>query len=765
MGTHARGNVVSWVPSPKLNNKTFATESRGAEWALNTLMQFDSKVLWYGDQPEPVDIVRSYKNGRKRRASYTPDGVSFTSLGPIVYEAKTLSDVEKLLVKYPSDWKRLESNAVVYIPAKEAFMRLGLTHKVYIYKPEDYIYITNLDHILWARASLEFCSPESSEINKAFEMQFVLTLAVLQNQLKLSNQTPLIRAIDEGHIVVDLKDQLITDSENCLASTTHALLEHGKELRRSQLVYRKDLVNSKNLSLVPSLKGAEGALVRLEALNKGLSNRSTRRWKARIKAGEQLGLSPFQSLISNYHRCGNRKKNLNYKVQNFLNNYLLNSFIHRQGISEYRGFVDYQSLARDAHPEFSPVSHKTFTRHLSKIPPEVIAYAKGGNRMGNQMALPTDPEHRHLKAQTAWERAAIDHYCVDLYLVVYAKKDKIVAERPWLTLMVDLYTGKVLAFSISFKKPSRHSVAKVLRSCVRNHGSLPREIIFDRGAEFKSVYLASLLAHYSVILSLRPAGNPRYGGEVEGFFGEFKKLWLCQRSGNLANYKEARAVDGKKTPKKAAVLFPADFHRELKLFCAWRENACRGTGGHSAEILFEQSCKDYPYVSRTISYDAEFIIVTCVEAKKYTVDMQRGINVLGTWYSSPAMQLLLSKPRKNEVRLDPENPNLIFVKVCDQWEPFYSSEINAYSAKSPEHQLAEGMIKHEAANLKKKIRFEDDIDLARLVHEMDRVREEQEAPPILEFEMTESITEEQVEVFSKLKNTTVRPLNIRAWEA
>jgi putative transposase len=635
-------------------------------------------------------------------------------------------------------------------------------HEVFIYKPEDRFYIANLNHILWLREQPDICAPERSEINRVLKQQFTLTLSELKRRLNLSSQAGLVKAIDEGNVVVDLKGQLIADPDSCLASTSLALLEHGNELRQSQLVYHDKLVEPKDIAQVPSLKAAEEALSRLNAINEGQSDRNARRWKARIERGSAEGLSAFQSLIPMFHRSGKRNGNLNAKVLNYLDEYLLNTHIHNRGISDYRGHIDYTLLARAVHPEFEPVCRKTFVRRLAQIPPDVSGYARGGKRMGNAMALPSDPEERHLKAQTAWERAAIDHYCVDLYLVVYTKKDKMVVERPWLTLMVDLCTGKVLAFSVSFKKPSRHAVAKVLRACVRNHNCVPREIIFDRGAEFKSVYLASLFAHYSVILSLRPASDPRYGGEVEGFFGEFKKLWLCQRDGKIANYKEARAVDGSKAPRKAAVLFPADFHRELKQFCVWRENACRGAGSQSSEALFEQSSADYPYVARPISYDAEFIAATCIESRNYTLDMQRGINVAGIWYSSPAMQLLIGKPRKNEVRLDPENPNLIFVRVGDQWEPFYSSEINTYSAKSAEHQLADGMIKHEATNLKRKIRFEDDVDLARYVREMNQFREANETAPLLEIELAETNEGPTVD-FSSLRSAHVRPVNIRAW--
>jgi putative transposase len=582
--------------------------------------------------------------------------------------------------------------------------------------------------------------------------------------LKLDSYAPLISAIDQGYIVADLKNKLITGPDSCLVSSSYALLEHGRELRSSQLIYTPDLVKPQSLSMVPTQKTAEEALNRLAEVNSGRSSRNIRRWKKRIKAGEKLGLSPFQSLVSLHHRCGENSVHLNSKVKDFLDGYLLNEHISKQGISTYRGHKYYQYLAKDVHPEYEPVCKKTFARHLSSIHPEVIGRARGGKRLGNSMALPSDPMERNLKAQVAWERAAIDHYCVDLYLIVYNKSGEVFVDRPWLTLMIDLFTGKVLAFSISFEKPSRRAVAKVLRACVRNHQKLPREIIFDRGAEFKSVYLASLLAHHSIILSLRPASHSRFGGEVEGFFGEFMKQWLSQREGNLAKFKEARSVDGKMAPRKKAVLSPSDFHKELSAFCKWRENKCRGTGSHSSEALFEQSSLDFPHIARLVEYDAEFIATTAIEAKQFTLDMQRGINVQGLWYSSPSMQLLIGKPKKNEVRIDPENPNLIFVKVIDQWVPFYGSEINTYSAKSSEHQIADGLIKHEATFLKRKIREQDDLSLAGLVHQMNQHHSTEDETHDLAVEQL-GPSEDTTPKFSKLKKAIVRPVNRQEWRS
>ncbi|MDO6423056.1 integrase catalytic domain-containing protein [Saccharophagus degradans] len=760
VGTHARRNIVSWVPSEKLNDKTFSTESMGPERALNTLMQFKKHVLWYGDQPEPVDVIRTIKNSRKRRGTYIGDGIALSTFGPSVYEAKTKSKIEELLEENPNDWLRNENGEVIYKPARDAFSKLGIKHKVFVYSSEQQVHIANLNQILWARQS-HHVSIDPQMLNKVMRNKFAVTLEELRGLLKLDSITPLIKAIDTGLLFIDIENQLIGDTENCLVSTTKPLLEHAVEIRKKNLVYQKGFASSKDVELVPTLKSAEKALEKLNAIKEGKSSRSVRRWKVQIKEGEKKGLSPFQSLIPKYHRCGKSRK-LNIKVEKFLMDYLLNDFIYRQGMSFYRGHCDYYFLAEGKHPEFEPVTRKTFTLRYYTIPPEIAAEARGGRRLSNSKAAPTDPEERHLKAMMAWERAAVDHYLVDLYLIVYTKKGKVIVERPWLTLMIDLYSGKVIAFSISFRKPSRKSVAKVIRACVRQHGKLPREIIFDRGAEFKSVYLAALLAHYRVILSLRPAADPKYGGEVEGFFGEFMKEWLSQRDGNLADKTEARSIDGKKTPKKSAILSPADFYRELKKYCLWRENSCRGIGSETSEYEFDRSQKMFPHIPISVEYDSDFLVATCVEPKKYTVDMQKGINIDNVWYSSPKMRLLLGKPSRNNVRPDPEVPNLIFVKVLDRWEPFYATEINSYSAKLEEHQIAEGMLISEAAYLKRKIRERDDIELAGLVREMDKFRENNNQTPIVDIDIRGNKNNQSV-IFSKLKNANLRPINVKSW--
>ena len=763
IGVHARTNVVSFVPSRKLHGKTYSTESRSPERAFLTLCEFDDDVICALDQPDPIQIERTQKNGNRRRGSYTPDAVILTRNVARVVEVKGACDVENYLTKNPADWTRSESGDVLFLPARKAFAELGLEHVVYVYDHEDRFLVENLDLILQARDQESPVVLDRNSAKKLLRNACAITLNDLRVKLKLKDLTPLIHAIDKGILVADLKKHRLANSTSCLVSLNRDLLEHAIELSNKQRVYWDGLAESGDLQLIPTLKSAEHALKRLKKLQSEYSTRSIRRWKTQVKLGLERDLSEFQALIPMIHLRGNRNRKIPAVVDELLMDYLLHSFAQEQGISIYRGYLRYKDLALMTHPQFNPVSRQTFSTRLDQIPREIIGEARGGKRKRNAMTAPTDPQMRSLKTTIPWQRAAVDHYLADIFLIVFSRSGEVYVERPWVTALVDLATSKILGLCISFCSPSRRSVSKVLRDCVRRHGRLPREIIVDRGADFKSVYMASFMAHYGLILSMRPASYPELGGEVEGFFGEFLKQWLCQRPGNMADYKEVRSVDGNKAPRKAAILQPIDFYEELWTFCEWRENKCRGTGSNSIEFEFSDGSERYPFYAKQISYDSEFITVTAVEDKRYSFSYQKGINIKNIWYYTPALKKLNGRAKKVDVRIDPENPNLIFAKIEDQWEPCYSSEINAYSAKCAAHQLVEGMIKHEASNLRAKIGHQHDLELAKKIRELDEFKKQTKTTPMLDVTILEDEPVVAENIFSHAIGAKLRPINIQKW--
>lgn len=762
VGVHAGQNVCSWITSSKMG-RTISSESRGPEKAFILLSEFDDDIIEIWDQPEPIQVERVDRKGLNRRGSYSPDFLVLSANGPRVIEVKPESRLRELVVEQPENWIK-EEYGYRYVPADTAFRNLGLIHKVFAYSSEMAVRVANLDLILRSR-DVEIYDPALPlRVEAALGESFSWSLYDLKTRLGLASYSGLLQLLDRKKLFSDLENDLLSEPESCFVAPSKILVKEAAEIRCTERIFTGERSSTLPISIFPSFEYALKALDKLARLESGENSRSSRRWKKAISNAQSIGLSPFQALIPKTFLSGNRVPRINKVVSQFLGEYLVNDYALSQGLSQYRGYIRYKALALDFHPSFPPVSRKTFDKKLSQIPASVVTHGRAGKRGSNAVADPSNPFDRALKAQTPWSVAAIDHYKADVYLIFYSNQGVVHVERPWVSAMIDLATGCILAITLSFRDPSRVACAKVIRECVRRHKCLPAEIIVDRGSDFKSVYFSSLLAHYRVTLSMRPAAHSRYGGEVEGFFGEFKKQWLSQRPGNLADYKEARSVDGKKAPKNSAILKPYDLYRELNAFCSWRDAKPKTIDSKSAIDRFLQGQKDFPFVAKPVEYNDEFLLVTAVDHQKYTVDQQRGIHINELYYYSPSISKIRGKKSKLPVRRDPENPHLIYALIDDVWEPCYSSHINQFKTLNHNSQFEKGLVAIEAVNMRRKLNEESDVELVRIIREMDKLAGENLIPVVSISNKAQSPSSDSIFDCSDIENIEyLRDLKVGEW--
>lgn len=762
VGTHARTNVCSWYVSEKMGH-SISSESRGPEKSFSLISEYDDQVLEIWCQPQPVKVCRTNKNGKKSWGAYFPDYMLLKEDGPTIFEVKTKDELEKLIVNKPVDWIKESEHTYVYIPAKEAFDKIGLIHKVFVYTDDMRYLAANVELIMQARR-MKTDSVSSELENKILEKldaQFGWSLYELRKKLKLGSYTPIINMIDKKKIYFDIENDLLSNPESCMVARTPKLLTIAKEINDKEKIYKKESYKVVSAGLLPSHKCAEEILRKLERIDSGETGRSIRRWKALIRKGLKKGLTRFQSLIPKTHLQGCRKSQLIPAVEECLMWYLYEEHPKKRGINKYRSYCIYRVVAKEAHPDHDPVSYKTFIVRLEKIPPSKIAYINGGKRAANAVADPSDPDKRSLNYQLAWQSAAIDHYLADIYLICQVK-DNVYVLRPWITAMIDLATSSILAVTISFSSPSRKSCAKVIRDCVRKHGRLPSEIIVDRGSDFTSVYFASLLAHYGITYSLRPASHSRYGGEIEGFFGDFMDMWLSQLPGNTVDYNNARSVDKDFKPENNAVVDPYEFYRELDAFCLWRENQCRGKRLISPAAQKENDESDYPFVGVLVEYNEEFMLATAVETTTYKVDFQRGLHIGRFWYWHPDISKIRGKKSKLEVRIDPENPYLVYALIENQWVPCTNSNINLYSIKNHNSQLIEGLLQAETEKSRYAEKLEADEQLVSVMKALRSESDDVKEMSILKVEQNNEHSKESI--FERIKNAVVKKIDIKYWE-
>ncbi|MFS6709227.1 hypothetical protein WHJ98_14390, partial [Staphylococcus aureus] len=127
-------------------------------------------------------------------------------------------------------------------------------------------------------------------------------------------------------------------------------------------------------------------------------------------------------------------------------------------------------------------------------------------------------------------------------VVVAKTKRKIYCARPWITLMIDVFSGCVLAMWIGLSAPSRRSCAMVIRDCIRRHGRIPNCLRLDNGSEFHSVYLDTLIAYLGITKEHRPSRDAKYASEVERSFKTVRTKFLDDQPGHLLNNARGREV-------------------------------------------------------------------------------------------------------------------------------------------------------------------------------------------------------------------------------
>lgn len=198
-------------------------------------------------------------------------------------------------------------------------------------------------------------------------------------------------------------------------------------------------------------------------------------------------------------------------------------------------------------------------------------------RHGEQAARALDQVQGHYPGATSpLAVVQIDHTRLDVNIVDSVHRRYL--GRPWITLVMDVYSRAVLGFHVSLSAPSAFSVGMALTHAIlpkdlwlaRHHESVqrvvkgldaddlpelswdcwgkPAKIKADNGREFWGKMLDWACTYYNIDQEFRPVLKPNYGGHIERLLGTvLKELhnWPgttfsnSQERGDYASEKEA----------------------------------------------------------------------------------------------------------------------------------------------------------------------------------------------------------------------------------
>lgn len=400
--------------------------------------------------------------------------------------------------------------------------------------------------------------------------------------------------------------------------------------------------------------------------------RTLERLRALYRKGEQLYGHGFLGLITVTNQRGNRKPKLHPEVRKMMADIVEEMILvpNPQTNTACLGELE----LRCKEKLLAPPSDKTFGDYVRNLRKERVVRRNKGHKAAHEF----EPWYVRLEyatprhGQRPFEIGHIDHTELGLHLVDEAFGKRTI--RAWLTVLIDAYSRKILAWHLTTDKPSYRSAMCVIRKCLQTHGRGCDHYVVDQGAEFNSTNFEVLLARLTAHKKERPASKPRFGNIIERFFGVAEQEFIKQLEGNNQFLKNPRSLAPSHDPTKRAIWTLREF------MIAWDEwlekyyhQKDHGTLGTSPNIVFAEGLRRYGHRShRRFPFD-EAIRMLCHPAVPtpdgcLRVDAHHGyVKVYGVHYHADL--LLEGKLHRKRIpaRHDPFDITRLYVYVTGQW--------------------------------------------------------------------------------------------------
>ena len=415
-----------------------------------------------------------------------------------------------------------------------------------------------------------------------------------------------------------------------------------------------------------------------------VSERTLRFWAARYREAERLHGDGYVGLLPDTARRGNRKARLPERTRSLMQESIENDFETLKQKSKYACWVVLKQRC-EQHGVVAP-SYRAFRRAIAKR----SRYESTVKRKGRRAAYKYEPAYWVLDANTPrhgdrpFEIGHIDHTELDIELRSTATGRNL--GRPWMTILVDAFSRRILASYLSFDPPSYRSCMMVLRDCVRRHSRLPQAVVVDGGREFESTYFETLLARYECTKKTRPPAKARFGSVVERLFGTCNTQFIHNLRGNTQITREVRQVTISVNPKGLAAWSLGDLNARLNeyLFEVYDRMDHPALGQTPEEAFARGFEASGQRLHRIIPYDQSFLLCTMPSTAKgtATVNTGRGVKIHHVYYWSDAFRDPELEQRQVPVRYDPFDAGTAYAFCGNRWVECHSEYYMALRGRS-----------------------------------------------------------------------------------
>ena len=412
-----------------------------------------------------------------------------------------------------------------------------------------------------------------------------------------------------------------------------------------------------------------------------VSPRTSRRWAAMFKRAEASHGSGFLGLLPMIRQRGNRKSKLPEASRELVATVIREDYETLKQKSIFASWCTLQSACRD-QGLLAP-SYETFRLAVHRQ----AGHSQTLSRMGPRAAYQRESFYWELELKTPrhgdrpFEIAHVDHTELDVELICSTTGRNL--GRPWLSLLTDAFSRRVLAFTLSFDPPSYRSCMMIIRECVARYNRLPQIFVVDGGVEFGSVYFETVLARYECIKKCRPPAKARFGSVVERLFGTCNSQFVHNLRGNTQIMRQVRQVTASVNPRGEAVWTLADLHARLVnyLYEVYDSLDHPALGQSPSDAYDAGMTNAGQRPGRRINNDREFFIMTLPTTPKGTATVLpgRGVKIHYLYYWSDLFHNPEAEGKQVPIRYDAFNIGLAFAFVNGQWAQCHSEYYAVFS--------------------------------------------------------------------------------------
>lgn len=262
------------------------------------------------------------------------------------------------------------------------------------------------------------------------------------------------------------------------------------------------------------------------------------------------------------------------------------------------------------------------------------SHAQDVAREGSRAAYGSEPFVERLSASTPphgtrpWEVVHLDHTELDIQVVDGDLPTRVLG-RPTLTLVVDAFSRRVLAFWLGFDAASTRSDMMAFRVCVRRHNRLPDTVVTDGRPDFESVAYETFLAWTHMTKKVRPPAKPRNGSVIERLFGVNDQMLIHELAGNTKAAKKVRTLTRAVDPAGLAAWDLSSLYEALaEWFYEVYDQRVHPTLGMSPRDAYDRGHQlSGLRPSRRWLYDETFIDLTLATSPRGALTISRGVGL------------------------------------------------------------------------------------------------------------------------------------------